>query len=154
MKSAFLTVKLLTGGPDATLETLQSEFKRFEEEGDSEGERLFRLFSTRKRWQELPEALLRELSERLNTVKNIADFIHLSERHRLETAEYRTVAENSIQSTLEDPIGTMRDVAAILTRNYPELGTSRQQGDVETARRIAMVIAPENSRALERPAEG
>ena len=143
--SVFRTVKLLFGGPDATLGTLQSEYRRFEAEGDSEGERLFRLFSTRRGWQELPEALLRELSERLNTVENIADFIHLSERHRLETVDYRTVAENSIKSALEDASGAMRNVAAILTRHYPELGTSRQQGDVETAQRIAVVIATENS---------
>ena len=145
--SVFRTVKLLFGGPDATLETLQSEYRRFEAEGDSEGERLFRLFSTRRGWQDLPEALLRELSERLNTVENIADFVHLSERHRLETVEYQTVVENSIKSVLEDASGAMRNIAAILTRHYPELGTRRQQGDVETVRRLAVVIAPEISLA-------
>lgn len=98
----------------STRNIYKAKWEKLRGEGHSEKECSFRLLSTRPGWKNLPPPFLRELSDRLGSWENIADFIHLSERGLADREAYPQIALSDPH--MESPDDIMQAVARALLR--------------------------------------
>jgi hypothetical protein len=125
------------GSPDATEQTLKTEYSVFEKDGLPELDRLHKLFSQRGGWRNLPSDFLRELSSKLGSLENVVDFVVLSERHQLDTKLLPNIAELDSDVAIK-----MLPLSLISLAN--RLQENEKWGEVEKALALALCIGPED----------
>ena len=83
------------GSPQATVQTLLSQYETFERAGLAEEERLFQMLATRGGWRSLPGLFLRELAKRLASKEDLVRFVILAERYRLLESDLVRIASST-----------------------------------------------------------
>ena len=124
------------GSPQATAQTLLSEYEAFERSGLAEEERLFKLLATRGGWRSLPHPFLHELASRLENKENIIRFIALSERHQLDRSIFAQLAKE------EDVEMALFGVASLLASFGNRLQDRGSFNEAEFVQLLALRIQP------------
>ncbi len=124
-------------GPQATVRDLLRRYYSFEKAGLPEEERLFRLFFTRRGWQNLPQPFLTELVARLGNKDEVMRFIALVEGYRFERSHFPSIAGK------QDTEGAMLDIACFLGEFGHRLQKEGRLKNAEYVQRLALRLEPD-----------